>query len=289
MSKKQQETTEKELHSILVIKEEMLNKAKYFLHKFPNTEWSGPAWYRIDKSDGDFPSEVTLLYFKPLDLGDSTSTELDGEDLGKILPNLYKEKPELKDCALGLIHSHHTLGAFFSQTDKDTALENASKTGLYFSTVVASEKKKCVFGFSYEDRLGFAHFIEGETKKPRQRITIQKDWRKEARAIKKKSDSKPKNSWVNYGYKYYNGNNLETYNGYDYQQADMFGSPATKALNASIVEDEEDMILNAIDSYIIDGNFSKFNQDIKSIDEKLDSTKVLKKYYKENSIRRIGI
>jgi len=262
----------------------MKDKIIYLLRTFPNTEWSGPAFYKVDKKQDDFPLKVTLLYFVPIDLGDSTSTELDGEELGKMLYKLYKQKPELKDCALGLIHSHHTLGAFFSGTDKDTALENATNTGLYFSTVVASEKKKCVFGFSYRDRLGIGHFIEGKVVKPMRKIVVDKQWKEEANTIKAKAKKETKNSWANYGYRYYDG--------YNVNQRSMFNaSPATKALSANIVEDidNEDLILNAIDAYIISSDFRRFKLDLEAIDKNLDATTVIREYYKENSINKIGI
>lgn len=267
----------------------MQDKVTFLLDKFPETEWSGPAWYEITESDGDFPVKVTLVYFLPIDLGDSTSTELDGEELGKILPDLYKNKPELKDCALGLIHSHHELGAFFSQTDKDTALDNASSTGLYFSTVVASEKEKCVFGFSYEDRLGFTHFIEGNVHKPKETIVVEFEWKKEAKNIAKKAKEKEKKVFGNFSYKYYNGQSSQKTIFDSYNKS--YSSPASKLLNASIVEegDVEDMILTAIDAFIIDSNFNQFALDIKAIDSNLDATDVLRKYYKENSINSIGI
>ncbi len=263
----------------------MQDKVSFLLNEFPDTEWSGPAWYEIMKSDGDFPEKVMLVYFKPIDLGDSTSTELDGEELGKLLPDLYKDKPELKDCALGLIHSHHTLGAFFSQTDKDTALDNASATGLYFSTVVASEKTKCVFGFSYEDRLGFNHFVEGDVYKPKEKIVINPEWKKEAKSIAKKAKEKKKSYFGSFNYKYYNGESSQR------TMFDSYLSPASKLLNADIVEeeDEEDMILTAIDAFIINRNFNQFASDIRAINSGLDASNVLKEYYKENSINSLRI
>ena len=61
----------------------MLEKINYLHHRFSSTEWSGPAWYTIKKkAKTGFPTQVELSYFKPIDLGNTWSTELDGEELG---------------------------------------------------------------------------------------------------------------------------------------------------------------------------------------------------------------
>ena len=71
-----------------------MNKINYLHHRFDKTEWSGPAWYTINKQTKQgFPEQVELAYFKPIDLGNTGSTELDGEELGKVLPAIYKKYP----------------------------------------------------------------------------------------------------------------------------------------------------------------------------------------------------
>lgn len=164
----------------------MLEKVNYLLNHFKNLEWSGPAWYRVTKRNNKgFPLKVILVYFKPIHLGHGTETELDGADMGKLLPKIYKKQPELKDCFLGLIHSHHTMGAFLSSTDKDTALEQAAQDGLFFSTVVASEKEKFDCCMTYKDQFGFANLIEGEVSIPKVKIKVPQEWKNEAKKIEK--------------------------------------------------------------------------------------------------------
>ena len=164
----------------------VMKKVNYLLRRFKNVEWSGPAWYRILKKDGDgFPTKVRLEHFTPIHLGDGTSTELDGEELGKLLPKVYKKKPELGKCFMGLIHSHHTMGAFFSGTDKEAIHQESSKEGLYFSTVVASEKEKCVTAVGYKDQYGFSQMIEGEVSNLLKEKS-EPEWRYEADKIEKK-------------------------------------------------------------------------------------------------------
>lgn len=177
----------------------MHNKVSYLLKRFKSTEWSGPAWYHIVKTlDNGFPSEVELVYFKPIHLGHGTETEVDGEKLGKLLPKVYKKYPDLKSCYLGLIHSHHTMGAFLSGTDKDTAREQAPRDGFFFSTVVASQKDPYDCCFTYSDRFGYTNLLEGEVEVSMPKVDIPKAWVAEATAIQKAKKKEVKTTYTGY-------------------------------------------------------------------------------------------
>lgn len=179
------------------ISEIVQNKINFLLSRFKKTEWSGPAWYRIDKVDTDnFPVEVSLQYFKPIHLGHGTETELDGDKMGKLLPGIYKRFPDLKDCYLGLIHSHHTMGAFLSETDKDTAKEQAVKDGIFFSTVVASSGEPFDCCLTYKDQFGFTNLIEGEIVVPELTVEIPKEWKTEATKIEKAKEAENRITYV---------------------------------------------------------------------------------------------
>jgi len=163
------------------------------LTRFKDIEWSGPAWYNVKKQENNgFPIDVELAYFKPIHLGNGAETELDGNTMGKLLPRVYKKSPDLKNCFLGLIHSHHTMGAFLSSTDEDTALEQAVFDGLFFSTVVASSKSPFATCVTYRDQFGYSNIIEGEVETDVQ-LQVPKEWKQEATRIekaKKKEDKK---------------------------------------------------------------------------------------------------
>lgn len=180
------------------------------LKRFKNTEWSGPAWYHISKTaKNGFPDEVELVYFYPLHLGTGADTEVDGEKLGKLLPKIYKKFPDLKKCYLGLVHSHHTMGAFLSGTDKDTAREQAPpKEGFFFSTVVASAKDPYVSCFTYADRFGYTNLVEGEVDVSLPKIDIPKAWVNEATAIQKEKKKEVKTTYTGYD------GQLSMYNGF---------------------------------------------------------------------------
>lgn len=173
------------------------NKVNYLLSRFATTEWSGPAWYQVLKTkDNGFPELVSLVYFKPIHLGHGTETELDGNKMGKLLPRVYKKFPDLKDCYLGLIHSHHNMGAFLSGTDKDTAREQATSDGFFFSTVVASNKDPYDCCFTYLDRFGYSNLIEGEVDVQMPEMTVPKEWKYEATQIEKAKKKENKVTYV---------------------------------------------------------------------------------------------
>lgn len=278
------------LTSVLTILPVMKDKVAFLLNRFKTEEWSGPAWYRIEEEKDGYPLEVTLEYFTTLDLGDGTSTEMDAEDLGKILPQCYQDMPHLKECKLGLIHSHHGMGAFFSGTDVKTAEKCATKEGLYFSTVVAHTGEPEVFGFSYMDRINQTHFVEGEIAEYEYDIVSKPEWVNEAKRIsKKKKDNAPKHTNV-YGFGERN-------------QSSLWGNPAetitrgtvTRMLNeGQLVQDvvdtpetKEDIITEqievALDDYQDTGDFIAFKQVINTIDKDLNPQNLLmQKYYNQS-------
>jgi len=138
----------------------MNNKVAYLLQKYPSTEWSGPAWYSIRTDDEGYPYSFVLEYFIPLDLGSSGHTEWDGDDFCKVLPSILEKHPKIGKCIQGNIHSHHTMGAFFSGTDENHLTDSVNKT-FYPSLVVASGgKAKFAFAFSYLDQYNISHIIE---------------------------------------------------------------------------------------------------------------------------------
>ena len=161
----------------LQLLEETLSKLNYFLKKFPDKEWSGPAWYSLKADKAGFPVEFTLEDFHPLDLGGHSSTEWEADDLAKILKKKLRNST-LKKCYMGLIHSHHTMGAFFSGTDTETLCEMAPMKGFYPSLIVAtSGKAHFAFGFSYKDQYGRASYYEiDEDKIKLPRARGKKEW-----------------------------------------------------------------------------------------------------------------
>ena len=164
----------------------ILSKVNYFLGKFPSKEWSGPAWYLISKVDEHkFPVEIELMDFHPLDLGTSAATEWESKDFAKILKTKYKENEKLKQCYIGLLHSHHNMGAFFSGTDVDTIHEMAPENGFYPSTVVSTKNdKEFAFAIGYKDQYNRETMVEGDIIIKTPVVAVPKEWAAIAKEIK---------------------------------------------------------------------------------------------------------
>ena len=139
---------------------------KHLLDLYPETEWSGVAFYnKIDADKYGWTKTWSLEAFYPIDLGSGAATEFSGEDQIETIQKAYKENPKLKECYKGLIHSHHTLsgGAFFSGTDRGHMEECANKVG-YPSLVVAAQETESPFAFSFSwtDNFNKVHWTKEE-------------------------------------------------------------------------------------------------------------------------------
>lgn len=228
----------------------------YFLKEFPSTEWSGPAWYKPHyKKDEKYPKGFTLIHFHPVDLGHGTATVIDAGDTAKILQKTWKEYPETEKCMMGIIHSHHTMGAFFSGTDNTCLEDNAPIENFYCSTVVASKKEKFAFAVAYADQYGKVHLHEADdsdiglimppdTEEPKWKYIVKK--------LEKKKKAEVATTTMGYygtGGRYNQGNlwgghNRRPYNGYGYpigyddENPDVQTLDALKA-RANVMEDPE--------------------------------------------------
>ena len=226
-----------------------MDKARYFLETFKNLEWSGPAWYSHVKDENGFPSIVTLEYFHPLHLGTASETDWDGKELIKIYKPLRKEFPEIgKSWVQGNIHSHHSMGAFFSNTDIQQCIDGANEN-FYYSLVVSTKPgKELHFGVSYPDQFGQVHVVEFDDIEVESNIVEDKQWKKQASLIRKrKKAEKPKTTVYNY---------LNT-NG----QATLFGTKQdTKQTKADRYEEHIDFLsYNGITNNEQDYDWEKWN------------------------------
>jgi len=282
---KETKSKQEQVDSTLKISKEMKDKIRYYLNEYPNREWSGPAWYKITKTDKEtnIPSKVVLQYFVGMDLGDYSATEVDGEDLSDLLFKLKDDK-RIKDCYLGLIHSHHTMGAFFSGTDVDTANEQATFKQLFFSTVVASEGNQVSFGFSYLDQFSIPRFLEGEYAPSKPKIKVLSEWKEEVDNLNKQEVKSGTITYGNYrGYGGYNG--VHNFNNNN-QLSLVNNNSYIESIN-TIRNDKNDLthaqqwekVNQAIESFEMDNNWDNFVNDIEKIDKALNPSELLLKRY----------
>lgn len=76
--------------------------------------------------------DIKVDYMHLQDLGSGSYTEFDNDE---DIIDLYTENEDLMNYRCGLIHSHHTMAAFFSGTDQEELHEKA-ENGLYLSLIV---------------------------------------------------------------------------------------------------------------------------------------------------------
>lgn len=202
----------------------------YFLKQFPSEEWSGPAWYKpILKKDEKYPEGFKLIHFHPVDLGHGTATTIEAGDTAKILQKTWKNYPETEKCMMGIIHSHHSMGAFFSGTDTTCLEENAPIENFYCSTVVASAKEKFAFAVAYQDQFGRIHVDEadeGSTQMILPPDTEETKWKYIADKIKKEKKATTTIGYYGRGGRYNQGSLFHVGNGHgNYKAINGYGYP----------------------------------------------------------------
>jgi len=125
--------------SQLIVLESVSKKINYLHEKIGSIEWSGLLLYSVDGTIRDPENLIlTVQDIVLMDVGTSGYTEydFDAEDpalygptgaMGRVMDNGWK---------IGHIHTHHTMGIFFSGTDTAELHENAPKHNYYLSLIV---------------------------------------------------------------------------------------------------------------------------------------------------------
>lgn len=117
----------------MVVPSDVEAKIRYLINKFPTTEWSGVLFYRYEGSFEKDNLVITCKDIFPMDLGTSGWTEF---KMSEEVTAYIAENIELFDCEMGLVHSHHRLGAFFSSQDIDTLRSEGADTNCFVSLIV---------------------------------------------------------------------------------------------------------------------------------------------------------
>ena len=117
----------------LFVPKKVEEKIRYLIRKFPSTEWSGVLFYTHTGSFEAGDLEIHCEDIFPMDLGTGTFTDfkMDESVVGYIAENI-----DLFGCDTGLIHSHHHMGAFFSETDTSTLRAEGNDTNCFVSLIV---------------------------------------------------------------------------------------------------------------------------------------------------------
>lgn len=119
----------------LIISETVSKQITKLCQKYPNVEWSGVMYHTVTGNYTDPDNFImTAEYILLMDVGSSAYTEYSFSDPS--FAEALSEKPELMEMKMGHIHSHNTMGVFFSGTDADELMDNAVNYNYYLSLIV---------------------------------------------------------------------------------------------------------------------------------------------------------
>lgn len=122
----------------LIVPENVEEKIRYLLRKFPSTEWSGVLFVTHQGSFENNDLVITCKDIYPMDLGNATFTEFTmNEDVAAYM----SENIDLFDCDLQLIHSHHKMSTQPSGTDLNTLKEEGNERNCFVSLIVNNAGK----------------------------------------------------------------------------------------------------------------------------------------------------
>lgn len=122
----------------LIVPENVEEKIRYLLRKFPSTEWSGVLFVTHQGSFENNDLVITCKDIYPMDLGNATFTEFTmNEDVAAYM----SENIDLFDCDLQLIHSHHQMSTQPSGTDLNTLKEEGNERNCFVSLIVNNAGK----------------------------------------------------------------------------------------------------------------------------------------------------
>lgn len=113
---------------------QFLEKVKYLCNRIHDVEWSGVLFYSLNGSIRDPKNlEIVLQDILPLDKGTKTFTSY---DLDERYIDYVMDNPEVMEWNVGHIHSHNSMGVFFSHTDMEELYDNAPNHNMYLSLIV---------------------------------------------------------------------------------------------------------------------------------------------------------
>jgi hypothetical protein len=124
----------------LIIPISVKNQIDHLHANYPNLEWCGLIFYTITETEETVT--FTANFIVVLDLGSHAFTSSDNvaKAISTLLTKGLFTPPTMY---YGMIHTHHTMGAFFSVTDNEE-LNNNAKNFLFYLSLVVDIKEEYV-------------------------------------------------------------------------------------------------------------------------------------------------
>lgn len=119
----------------LIITKDLEDQIRHLCNKINNIEWSGILFYETKGNIENDDLEIIAKDLFLMDIGNSSMTEFtESPEIAN-----YIAMNNLFECEMGLIHSHHTMSAFFSSTDENTLLSEGKLMNHFLSLIVNNE------------------------------------------------------------------------------------------------------------------------------------------------------
>lgn len=113
----------------------MYSKITQLCNLVNETEWSALLFFKAEGHPIQPETlECTLVDLFLQDIGTPGYTAFKNDP--NTMMDLFESKPELMDCRMGIIHSHHNMSTFYSGTDMDELFDNSNGIDFYLSVVV---------------------------------------------------------------------------------------------------------------------------------------------------------
>lgn len=125
----------------LKVPKKVEEKIRYLIRKFPHTEWSGILFYTYAGNFEDGSLQIHCEDIFPMDLGTGTFTEFKMDE--SVTTYIAQNMDTLFDCNIGLLHSHHSMQAWFSGTDISTLQTEGDDTNCFVSLIVNTAGTYC--------------------------------------------------------------------------------------------------------------------------------------------------
>lgn len=130
-------------------------QVKYLCSRIWEVEWSGILFYSTKGEFGTKDFEVTAEHILLMNKGSQAYTEFQTDES---LVQFLMKNPEYFNMNQGLIHSHNSMGVFFSGTDNEEINENSEFHNYYLSLIVNNKEEMCA-------KIAFRTKVKENTKK----------------------------------------------------------------------------------------------------------------------------
>jgi len=123
----------------VIVEKEVTDICDWLHAKVGALEWSGVIFYTHEGDIDDLDKMIIRVHhFYPMDIGNAGATEFSFDE---VFTKAYTVFPNAIRMNMGLMHTHHSMGLFFSQTDENELISNSKLYNYYLSIITNFTRK----------------------------------------------------------------------------------------------------------------------------------------------------